>query len=272
MKRYFILILIALSFTKTGVSQFSTSTELQYLQLINKQGDKRLIADNLRNAELAADSIITQHSNNLLNAYFFAELGKSYFLVKQYDKALLSFFRQHYLFPNDSADRETKNLFFETAFHCHFTDNEISQFWDVSKMNVSFNKRLIIFLEQAPQIHSRHLRPYILKIGNFLKSTGEPVPIFYHQWESLVTVNMRERHLKTILPLLVNNSTPVYKQVQIAKRLRLKIYRKTIRHFLHINAYRQAFVLLNDYRTNEDLSFFQKADALIKRTRIAIRF
>ena len=123
--RIFIFLLLTI-FSLSGYSQFSLSTELLYLQHINQQNNKRLIRGNIDDAEWTADSILSNHSDKLYNAAFFFELGKSYFLLKQYDKALFSFFRQHYLFPNDSIDAVAKIYFAETAYRCRFSQKEIS--------------------------------------------------------------------------------------------------------------------------------------------------
>jgi hypothetical protein len=74
MKKHFVL-LVSFLFSSFIYAQFSVSTELKYLELINTQNRTDLIKDNLKNAEFASDSIIYKGEQSSTNSQFYYQLA-----------------------------------------------------------------------------------------------------------------------------------------------------------------------------------------------------
>ena len=260
--------IILIGFILNAFGQFSVSTELKYLQIINKQGNPELIEDNLKNAELATDSLIILGENNLLNAQFFNELSESYFLTKEYEMSLFSLLRQRCLFPNKSIEQEYEVLFLETAYRCNLSDS-ISKYLlkesSVTKLPDNYSKKLEKLLELSTKIQKKKLNPYIYKIGLQLRLREKNIPIWYQHWEFLTLINLKEKKKAEALSY-GKKKAPIYLQITNNK-LKYKVYRKTIKHYIKTNSFRQAKNILQEYKSYR-LPIFLKLDTLVKDFRI----
>ena len=269
MKKTNTIILVFLAINIFG--QFSISTELKYLQIVNRQGNTNLIKDNLKNAELATDSLINIGNNSLLYAQFFTELSESYFLTKKYELSLFSLLRQRCLFPNKSIEQEYKILFLETAYRCNLNDS-ISQLLlnesTVKKVSGNYSEKLKSLLELSTKIHKKILSPYIYKVGLQLRLRENEIPIWYQHWEFLTLIKLKEKK-KAEAIIYGSKNTPIYYQITDNK-LKYKTYRKTIKHYIKTNSFRQAKNILKEYNANK-LPVVLKMDAFFKRFRIWIR-
>ena len=269
MKRINTIILLVLAINIFG--QFSISTELKYLQIVNKQGNVDLIKDNLINAELATDSLVNIGNNKLLYAQFFNELSESYFLTKKYDLSLFSLLRQRCLFPQKSLEQKNKVLFLETAYRCNLNDS-ISQYLlnesSVENVSGNYKEKLTKLLELSTKIRKKKLRRYIYNIGLQLRARENEIPVWYQHWEFLTIINLKENKKAEAITYGAK-SIPIYYQVTDNK-LKYKIYRKTIKHYIKANSFKQAESILAEYKTYQFSAFLQ-LDALFKEFRIWIK-
>lgn len=268
-----IYLIIALFFITANLySQFSISTESKYLQIVNKQANTKLISDNLINAELATDSLVNSGENTALNAQFFNELSQSYFLTKNYELALFSLLRQRCLFPNKYIEQKHKILFLEAAYRCNLTDS-VSQHLliesSIKNMQKTYTSKLKLLLELSVIVQSKVLNPYIFKTGLKLRSIDNNIPIWYQHWEFLTLINLKEKKKSEALVYGKVNS-PIYVQITNNK-LKYKVYRKTVKHYIKTNSFRQASKILNEYR-NTNLPLMLFIDAKLKQFRIYINF
>jgi len=266
-----IITIIFLIITLNIWGQFSISTELKYLQIVNKQGNIDLIEDNLKNAELATDSLINLGNNSLLFAQFFNELSESYFLTKKYEMSLFSLLRQRCLFPNKSIEQEYEVLFLETAYRCNLSDSISKLLLKESSFAESprnYSKKIEKLLELSVKVKNRELSSYIYNIGLQLRLREKNIPIWYQHWEFLTLINLKEKKKSQALICGVQNA-PIYLQIT-DKKLKYKVYRKTIKHYIKTNSFRQAKNILQEYKTNK-LPLFLKIDAFFKNLRILIK-
>ena len=269
-KQIFILFLLFGSFSVWA--QFSTQTELKYLQIINADKNKELIKNNLWNAELKADSILYNKEQTLVNQLFFIELSKSYFLLKKYDLSLLNLYKQSFLFPNDSLSIENKQLFFELMYRNNFTDSISHILWEESqKNNLSndYNHRLNFLLKKVIDIHSKRLTPYIFDLAHLYERFSIKRPIYLSYWEFLSLIKAKERHKKQIIHYENNQNVLVYQTIK-KDRLKYKIYRKAIKHYIRANALKRSKELINTYQAY-DLSLILKLDLIVKKSRVTIK-
>ena len=259
MKKTIFTLAIILFFSSLSIAQFSTKTELGYLQLINKQHNKELISDNLFNAELAADSIITKNDNNKLNSYFFYELAESYSQCEKYDLALFSLLRQRCLFPDEAIANKSEPLFYELAFKNNMTDSTALLLWNSTTIHgnktVNLNKQLIKLLQISISIATKELNPYIYKTGLQLRSFNANIPAWYQHWEFLTLIGIDNNSKREIIKHSSDPDSNVYSQIDNLK-LRKKVYRKAIYYYKRHDSKKQAAKLLKEYKSL-DLSFFE---------------
>ena len=198
-KQIFFLICFLISFSLWA--QFSTQTELKYLQIINADKNKELIKNNLWNAELKADSILYSKQQKLINRLFFIELAKSYFILKQYDLALLNLYKQRILFPSDSLSVENKQLFFELIYRNNFGDSISQEIWKATEeksLSNNYNERLNFLLKQAIDIHSKKLIPYIFNLAHLYERFSVKKPLWLNNWEFLSLIKIQKDYLISV--------------------------------------------------------------------------
>ncbi len=254
---------VLLFITNIVIAQFSTKTELRYLQLVNKQQNIKLIEGNLFNAELTADSIIIKKSNSSINSEFFFQLASSYFYTARYDLALFSLLRQRCLFPNEAVENESEPLFYELAYRNSLTDSVAINLWNSSAISdnksLNFNKQLINLLHFSIGISTKATNTYIYNVGMLLRSFNANIPSWYKQWEFLTLIGIDNESKRIIIKHSNNLDSSIYNQIDNNK-LRNKVYRKAICHYKHNHSNNQAAKLLNEYKS-QDLSFCERIGA-----------
>ena len=258
-RKYTFLLFLLLS-SSLVFSQFSLSTELKYLQIVNEQNNNELIEDNLNNAEFFVDSLLLQNQNNTLKSEFFYELSKSYYRVEKYDLALFSLLRQRCLFPNEVIQKQSEQLFKESAYSNNLSDSLIHIFYSksqASKIPKSLKERYNLLLNLACQINTKHLSPYIYKTGLIYRSLEPNTPIWYQHWEFLTQIKLKPKHIKEALTFAKTDQA-IYSQIN-QKKLKYKVYRKAIKHYRKHHAYQQSKQLLDEYK-NFKLGFFRRID------------
>ena len=254
---------LILLFSSLSIAQFSTKTELRYLQLVNKQHNKELISGNLFNAELAADSIIIKNENNKLNSQFFYELAESYSQCGKYDLALFSLLRQRCLFPDEAVANKSEPMFYELAYKNNLTDSIARVLWNSSTIHgnkaINFNKQLIRLLNLSISIARSNLDPFIYKSGLQLRSFNANIPVWYQHWEFLTLIGMPNSDKREIIKYSKDKDSAVYKQIDNST-LRNKVYRYAVRYYKESESYKQAANILTEYKA-QNLNFFRRFEA-----------
>ncbi len=256
--------------TITAFSQFSVNTELKYLQIVNNQENKDLIADNLPNAEFLADSLILLKDNSFLKSQFFIELSKSYYLLKKYDLSLFSLLRQRCLFPNKIIQKQSENLFTEAIYSNNLSDSLTKIILTrTSFQNIpqDFKQQFNLLLEISTIINTKEISYPIYKIGLVYRGFESNIPLWYQHWEYLTIIKLKPKNIKQVM-LYAKTKEPIYKQTQ-NKKLKYKIYRKSIKHYRKHDSYKTAYDLLTEYKTY-NLNSFLKIDAIYKSIHLKV--
>ena len=199
-------------------------------------------------------------------------LSKSYFILKKYDLALLSLYKQRILFPDDSLSVENKQMFFELTYRNNFSDSISNLLWQEtakSHLPKTYNQRLHLLIKKAVDIHAKKLVPYIFNLAHLYERFAINKPICLKHWEFLSLIKVREKNKKQILSYIDNKRKPIY-QLVTNRRLKYKIYRKAIKHYIRTNAIKKSKALIKEYQLN-DLSIILNGDLVFKKLRVAIK-
>lgn len=252
------------------LAQFSLSTELQYLQIINLQDDKFLHTNNFHNAEFLADSLIELGQQDEKTAVFFVELAKSYAKVNQYDFALFSLLRQRCLFPSENVSNSSKNLFNDIAYKAGEGLESTKQLWQKSSPNAlssDYWKRMETLIELSVEVETKRLYPEIRFLMKTLEKSKNQNFEWMNNWKLLATFSMKPKNIAQIMEDL-HTASSVY-ELSSNTRIQNKIYRKAIKYYKKEKAYMVSKELLRKYRKNS-LNLFLAIDASIKSLRLAL--
>ena len=266
-----VLLRFLLLLSVVGYAQFSVKTELKYLQIINIQDNENLIKDNLLNAELLVDSIILSSQKSIDKGNFLVELSKSYYLVGKYDLSLFSLLQQRCLFPDKNIQKQSQNLFLEASYSNNLTDSLAHSIYNntsFEKVSKNVQERFHLLLKMAMLINTKKLSNYIYKTGLVYRSLEHHIPSWYQHWEYLTIVKLKPRHIKKALKDVNNGDAPIYSQLT-DKKLKYKIYRKSIKHYRKHKSYRIATDLLTEYKTYK-LGAILRVDATFRTVYLKI--
>ncbi len=171
MKQTFVFVFI-LFISQLAVSQ-NITIENKYLELINRQNDKFIISDNIRNAELCADSLLHMKKNDTINSIFLSNLAESYYLIKKYDFSIFTILRQKCLFPNKNLENNINSLLIANA-------SKLRQSIDIQTIinttspekiqKLTYEQRLILLFQLSAKIYSKKLNHHLLNITNIYQS------------------------------------------------------------------------------------------------------
>ncbi|MBN2669033.1 MAG: hypothetical protein JXR60_07375 [Bacteroidales bacterium] len=267
MRNYILVVLISL--LNSAFAQFSTQTEFEYLKLIHTQHDKKLIEDNIRNAELKAFQIIQSASNDAYAAAFINELSKSFFLLKEYDKVMFYVYAQRFLFPNDTVEKSATLQFNENLYRLGFQLTEIDSIKEKMSQEIegkTFNDRAVSFLKFCIYLQKKSLDKDIVLWSSLLKQRTLQNPNWLQHWEYLTLTKIKVSDKIKFIESVENKPTPVYTLIT-EQSLKNKVYRKSITHYLKTNSFSQSALLLSDYKVLPK-SLLAKTDWYFKRTRL----
>lgn len=254
----------------TAFSQFSTKTEYDYLKLINSQQNKALIKDNLKNLQSVVYRLIDKENDNY-SAYFFNELCNSYNIIGQKELAFFYLLVQRSLFPNDSLSAIEQNNFRELAYSINLDKNTAKTYWEKTlSQNIpkNYTDRIILLLELSTELHSKKLTDENYKIGLILRNKCAKIPAWYQHWEFLTIIGMSERQKAQIIHPEKYPYQPIFDQLE--GKIKNKVFRKAINHYIKADAKTYAKQLISDYQA-ESLSMFGKCNLSIKKLRLALR-
>jgi hypothetical protein len=172
-------------------------SEYRYLTLVKTQ-QKKLIYDNLRNAEIVADSLLFSKTLDKKTAsLFLMELGNNYSALKKAEFALFSFLRQRFCFPTD-----TISLFVEKQMRFNALllniDKQMIEFiiQKSAVYNLSDNKEenLNKLIYWASKIETKDLNPLLLHHLDLMNAKGYSLIDDVLKWEDLTRISFPIKH------------------------------------------------------------------------------
>ncbi len=255
-------------------AQFSISTETAYLQHINAQNRKDLIADNIKNAEQflvqvfqSPNEFPTQQSAQLLMA-----LSYSYFLTDQPEQAIQRLLVQRCMFPSDSISEMSKSYFFELYFRNGFSLSDAQTTWENSqKTPADYSNRIWLAVELSTKLNKKANRPYILQLGQIARNQKAAVPYWYNQWEYLTRIKIPERKLKLAIDTQARSISEYQISDEKNAKFKLKVYRKSIHYYLRTDSKVRAKELFNEYKPQAQ-NFTENIKQVYFKMRIILDF
>lgn len=234
-KIIYIFILFLISFK---LSSQNINAEIKYLKVINAQSEE-LIKDNLRNAEICAFKLI-QNPDSFINVgrVFFNELAISYYLTKNYDFALLSYYRQRCFFPTIN-DSKTNKYFFNSCENIRDLDNkffnEIHNTTSFKNIPKSYIERFKLFLEISYKSGFKNSENFENLYSNLyrekFKDSETPYWIKQHNFYSKIGIKSKHRNN---LYSFTKKGNGLFVPTDIKKNQKHKICNKAIKYYLHL--------------------------------------
>ncbi|MBN2662226.1 MAG: hypothetical protein JXR68_01140 [Bacteroidales bacterium] len=210
--------------------------EIKYLQIINNQNNKFIINDNIRNAEICADSLfyrIDTYNNDVSS--FFLLLSESYYLLKKYDLALFTLLQQRILFYSDSINIYSKKLLNQCL---NKTNKKLPASFSILEKSLD----TILFVNSAQKvdflfsitffINSKNTKHKLLNLITFYeKYFNQNVSFGMAKWKLLNTAGI---NLKTQTKYLLindfNNPLSDYDNQDLLYNLPIKLKNKILNH------------------------------------------
>jgi len=269
---------VVLLITQIGAqAQFSITTEIAYLNHINAQNRRDLIENNIPNAELAWQGILKDtfyFKQGQKAAVFLYELSSSYDMIGRPALALHRLLVQRCLYSNDSISELSKNRFGELCYQNEFNQSFAEYLWMKSSkesLSSDVQQNLLLLTSLSTQMHLKELRPYILQLGNQMRLMDMDIPAWYNDWEYLVMIRLKEKHIKPI----INYDNVEEGELEIAKikseKIKMKVFRKSIKHYIRNNSFKHAHDLVIAYQ-KENQNWFESLDLEMKKLRIWLRW
>ncbi|MCD6090272.1 MAG: hypothetical protein J7J72_02115 [Bacteroidales bacterium] len=191
MKKLLILSFL-LGFSISGFTQ-NLKVEYRYLCLVKTQ-PKQLIIDNLRNAEIMADSLMFSKSKpDNLSSLFFMELGNNYAAVHKPELAIYSFLRQRFCFPNDSISIFVEKQIKLNALYLDIDKQLIDYLIQKSApYNISENTEANLnnLIYYVSKIETKVLTPILVHQIELMNSKGIPLLNYLLKWEELTQISI----------------------------------------------------------------------------------
>ncbi len=244
------------------ISAQSVNTELVYITLINGQQNKMLIKDNLRNAEMVADTLffipgiksnkVTEREKIALQrkydstaSFFLKELGMSYFLTGDYPMAMFTFLRQRYFYPNNTLNDIVGSYFVDAAAFAN-VKKDIADFLlrksdPRALKNIPLEERREMFLEKVIFLNEKELNNPVSKYVDFTRESNNKLPEFIEKWAFLTKIDIPHKMMEGYMNYFQGNLDSLnFKQKKI-------MYRKAAHYYLKHNAWFESEKYIDNY-------------------------
>ncbi|MBN1651310.1 MAG: hypothetical protein JW857_08280 [Bacteroidales bacterium] len=209
-KLFFLFVIFA--FNILGISQ-TLNTEYHYLALIKNQ-PKPVVKDNLRNAEMVADSLwLLPVENPHLAALYFMELGNNYAKIKQHEMAIFSFFRQRFFFPFDSISIYVENQIREQSLFLNLDKQQVDILLQKSNTEVVQENKynaLDPLLCWIIKFENKRIENHILHHLELMQQKNITPSKTLLKWQDLTKIGIKTRKKRAYLSADFNQLT--YKQ------------------------------------------------------------
>jgi len=274
--RQFKIIFYILLFTNiihnTSYSQSSAFIEWKYLELTNLQNDASLSADNYRNAELVADSLVFNQNESYPNSHFFIELSRSYAINNESGLQAFSLLRQHCLYPNDSLNVLAINLFVEACLKMQIDkEKAIKIYKDANIANnfKSYSDKLNLLIESAIQLYDTKTDAIVMRYLEYYQSLGRKPSFQTLQWAFLTKIKLGDNKKAKSLALNKGITQPNIWQIDNSK-LQKRIVMRAEHYYAKENAKGEAKYFLSEYK-KLDINIFNRFQMAWRRIILPIR-
>ncbi len=252
-------------------AQFSTVTETAYLNKINAIANKKLIENNLPNAEIHLAHLVEMQDNITSSqaAYLLHGLSESYHLTGNHVVALQRLLFQRLVFPLDSLDALSVSKFYIYAYEAGFDQAFASELWLQSQQQTDPEKALITLTRLSIRLNQKQLRPYIIQLSEMIRHNNFQIPYWLLQWEYFVKIGMKEKKFFEQLNFEATDNKVNTFQLETIPDIsfRKKVYRKSISYYNKQKARAQAKQLLKTYK-HEKLNLAEWFDLQIKSLKL----
>lgn len=247
----------------------SLNVEIEYLKLINSQQNFEIIADNYRNAELIADSIIYKKSKSENASEFFVLLAQSYSLNNDYKNQAISILRQQLLFPNKKYDIISKDILYDACYKMNIAKENIDEVYYLNKkITESFENNFLIFLKAAIKLNEKELNQELIKYINFYKTINTNYPFWLKQWECFNKIKIKNKKILTLVNFDVKDTNKKLFEF-LPDNKQKYILLKAEKYFRKNDAKKQAEFYLKLY-TEHELTFIEKIRVLTQKILIKL--
>jgi hypothetical protein len=253
-------------------AQSNAFFEWKYLELTNVQNDANLAADNYRNSELIADSLIFNQDENYPNCHFFIELSRSYAINNENGLQAFSLLRQHCLYPNDSLAAIAIDNFVEACLKMQIEkEKAVKIFKDANRASnyKSFSDKLNLLIESSIQLYDEQTEAILLRYLDFYQSLGRKPSFAVSQWAFLSKIKLGENKKQLAIEANKDKQFSNIWQVEDLK-LQKRVIMRAEHFYAKNNAKGEARYYLSEYK-NLDLNFFNKFQMAWRKMLLPIR-
>ena len=241
MKRYVIFFLFWIA-GFVSFAQFSDTTELAFLQLVNKRSDVELIRSNLQTAKELSNSLIMKGETGEIPSLILLETAKSFYLAGDYAYAFYYLLADRFLINSQYVQNE-KDLFYDLAYGLNLDSLLTAKLWKQLQQKSGINK----FLEAIISVHNKELVPQIMQLVSFAGEKNGNLPYKLQHWYFMTKIGVKERKISKFWVSVSNSPQKVYLQKDIPVRYRKMIARKTIKYYAKHGAYKEACKVAGKY-------------------------
>ncbi len=194
-----LILLLFLLLSLPLFSQIDYKAELAYLETVNSQNDKFLIKDNLRNAEIVADSLIWGNDSGIDEHEFFALLSRSYFIIGDYTMAIISALRAQLLFP--AKDERLYDMVLYSLKKTDLSDPDVEVITAVVKSGEKMkeDKAKLELLKYMILLENKSVTKFIENYSYNLRNTTLGLPLWVYQWDAMTLSGIKISRKKQAL-------------------------------------------------------------------------
>ncbi len=269
MKHFKIIILyiyIFILLPSVAKSQSRAFIEWKYLELTNIQNDATLSADNYRNAELVADSLIFNQDENYPNAHFFLELARAYRINNENGLQAFSLLRQHCLYPNDSLNKIAINDFVESCLRMMIPkEKAIYIYKNANKAGnfKSFSDKLNLLINSSILLYDKKTDAFLIRYIDYYKSLNRMPSSQVLQWLFLTNIKLSENKKAEVLRL--NKDKKLLNKWQVDNlKLQKRILMRAEHFYAKEGAKGEAKYYLSEYKKLK-LNIFNRIQVLWRK-------
>jgi len=272
MKKLFVLTMFAVWGMGMVKAQFSDTTELAYLQVVNNSGNIDLVENNIPNAQSVAWSYIVTGKKSKVAPLLLMELAESCYFTSNFTEGFFYLIAQRYLFPDKKLSHAAAPLFYELAYAIGMDEGRAKELFEKTKKpknTVLYNDYVQLTYTMVGLFDKKAENEIKFLIKTIYEKYGK-LPYKLQHWLFLNTIGVKERALKKMWDNIADNQKEVYRQDNLNRHFRRKLYRKSIRHYIRIGAYSKARELVLEYRAGSPGILFYP-DLWIKSLRCWLR-
>ncbi len=243
MKSINLIFLIVILLSSGVYSQnFNIKAESQYLEIINNQQRRDLIAISMRNAEIISDSLFC--NNYAYGSEFFLNLAESYYLLKRYNYVFFTVLRLRCLYPSERYINREHDLFYISCKKLKIPQYIADSIWRMTDSQsihlLSYDKRKQLLLKTAMFAMDRKLYSTLFHYINLYENQTitENIPLYMAQWKLLYSLKFKPK--KILSNVNFNATTVSYNFSDLQKSFSLKFNKKVSRR-LKLNMFFRSY-------------------------------